>query len=59
VGFGFGVKIESTTTYYIFIQFDAVSYSIKLVEFEAIFARRSIRKYTSDRVTDEDLTKML
>jgi nitroreductase len=26
---------------------------------EAIFARRSIRKYTSDPVTDEDITRML
>jgi nitroreductase len=30
-----------------------------LVELEAIFARRSIRKYTPDPVNDEDVTKML
>jgi nitroreductase len=30
-----------------------------LVELEAIFARRSIRKYTSDPVKDEDINKML
>ena len=30
-----------------------------MVELEAIFARRSIRKYTPDPVNDEDVTKML
>jgi nitroreductase len=30
-----------------------------LVEIEAIFARRSIRKYTPEPVKDEDITKML
>ena len=30
-----------------------------MVELEAIFARRSIRKYTSEPVTDEDIKKLL
>ena len=30
-----------------------------MVDLEAIFARRSIRKYTSDSVKDEDITKLL
>ncbi len=30
-----------------------------MVEIDAILARRSIRKYTSDSVKDEDITKML